>query len=166
MPVPPNAIESVEDATTAPVALVVRSAFVRLVIARLVVVALVVVAFVKSAFTKCEVEEAKIPWVNQMGVEVEFTAVPKLVPGVYEKVPEPEPQVAVMTVPEELVVRHCPADAPSEEITRLVVEAVPVTESTEVVAAVKFALTKCEVEEAKMPFCAQIGEVVAAVITP
>ncbi len=34
-----------------------------------------------------------------------------------------------------------------------------------VVAFVKSALAKCEVEEAKMPFCAQIGDVVAAVST-
>ena len=35
-----------------------------------------------------------------------------------------------------------------------------------VVAFVKSAFTKCEVEEAKIPFCAQNGELVAAATTP
>ena len=35
-----------------------------------------------------------------------------------------------------------------------------------VVAFLKSAFTKCEVEEAKTPFCAQKGEVVAAATTP
>ena len=38
--------------------------------------------------------------------------------------------------------------------------------SVDVVAFVKSALTKCEVEDAKIPFCAQSGEVVAAVRVP
>jgi hypothetical protein len=41
-----------------------------------------------------------------------------------------------------------------------------VTASAVVVAAVKSALTKCEVDDAKIPFCAQSGEVVAAERTP
>ncbi len=49
---------------------------------KLVEVALVEVELTKSAFTKCEVLEAKRPWVNQIGVEVELAVAPKLVVAV------------------------------------------------------------------------------------
>ena len=50
------------------------------------------------------------------------------------------------------------------ETLRLVVEASVVERMVEV-AAVKSAFTKCDVDDAKMPFCAHKDEVVAAVIT-
>jgi hypothetical protein len=70
-----------------------------------------------------------------MGVEVEFAVAPKLVVGVKEKVPEPEPQavpVLEMVPFAEKVAQ--PADPPAEETMRLVVEAVPETVSAVVEA--------------------------------
>ena len=61
-----------------------------------------------------------------MGVEVEFAVAPKLVVGVHEKVPEPEPQAVPVLemVPVVLKVAQ-PAVPPALETMRLVVEAVP-----------------------------------------
>ena len=50
------------------------------------------------------------------------------------------------------------------EINALVEDAV-VSDSTVPVAAAKSKFSKCEVDEAKRPDCAQMGEVVPAVIT-
>ena len=150
-------IESVEVAETNPP--IAWSGPVKFDIAKVLVVAEIV-----EMPAKREVVEAKTPWVKLIVVDVEFTPTSKLVPGVKAKLP-PAPQVVVITEPEASVVRHCPAEAPREEMVRLVVEARPVTESTEEVAARKSALAKCEVVEAKMPFLAQRAEVVAAAIT-
>lgn len=64
-------------ATTAPLALVARSALDRLVMAKLVVVALVVVAFPASIFTNRLVDEAKTPLCAQIGVAVAAVATAK-----------------------------------------------------------------------------------------
>ena len=56
-----------------------------------------------------------------------------------------------------------------EETTPLVARRSPVSEPIPrlvVVALVKSALTKCDVVEAKIPFCAKSGEEVAAEMTP
>ena len=77
-------------------------------------------------FANCEVDDACRPAVNHIGVEVELASAPKLVVGVHENVPPPPvPHEVDVTEPDEVVVRHWPADAPSPEMMRLVDEAVP-----------------------------------------
>ena len=63
-------MESVDELTTSPFTLVVRSAEASELMAKVVDVALVVVLFEASKFTKCDVEEAKIPACAQMAVPV------------------------------------------------------------------------------------------------
>ena len=46
------------------------------------------VSAVVEAFTNCDVDDAWIPFVNQIGVEVELAAAPKLVVGVNGKICE------------------------------------------------------------------------------
>ena len=93
---------------------------------RLVVVALVVVLLMKFALVKYEVEEAKSPFTNQIGVEVEFAAAPKLVVGVQEKVPLPDPQATPVLERSPMVEKVAqPAVPPALETTRFVVLAVP-----------------------------------------
>jgi hypothetical protein len=55
---------------------------------------------------------------------------------------------------------------PPVEILRIDPSPRPVTARLVVVALVKLASTKCEVDEAKIPLCAHIVELVAAVVTP
>ena len=75
----------------------------------------------KVVVERREVEEAKRPWVNQRGVEVEFTSTPKLVVGVNEKVPDPEPQAVPVFEMVPLVEKVAqPAAPPAEETIKLV----------------------------------------------
>ena len=74
--------------------------------------------------------------------------------------PEPEVHGCVTTVPFGVTVRHCPALLASATIARLVVVALVVVE------LVKSALVKCEVDDAKIPPCAEIGVEVAEVLPP
>jgi hypothetical protein len=131
-PVPPYWDARVDEATTLPRELVVRSAFVREEMANLVVVALVVVPFVTDRFVMVEEEKAMRPLVN---VSVEVVA--KLGNGScpdWRSVPqERTPLVDALTSQEALL---------RDETVRRVVEAVPVTARLVVVAFVPVALSK------------------------
>ncbi len=67
------------------------------------------------------------------------------------------PAIAATTAP---LLKVLSSDEATPVIARLVVVALVEVE------LVKSAFTKCEVDEAKMPFWAKSGEVVAAVSTP
>lgn len=90
----------------------------------------------------CAVEDAWSPAWNQMGVEVALAVAPKLlVPkNQFPTLAAPEHD-CVVTTPDPLTVRHCPAPEPRLEIVRLVVEA-RVVESVVEVASTKSALLK------------------------
>ena len=62
------------------------------------------------------------------------------------------PGIAATIEPREFVLRR-------DEVT-------PVIANTDEVASIKSTFAKCEVDEAKIPLCAEMGEEVAAVSTP
>ena len=81
---------------------------------------------VVEAYAICEVDDAWSPAVNQIGVEVELIATPKLVPGVKGKAPALLVIPAQTTAPEELVVSALePEQEEIPDTVRLLVLAVP-----------------------------------------
>ncbi len=97
----------------------------------------------KVVVERREVEEAKIPWVNQMGVEVELAVAPKFSIGVKGKAPpapvasaaHPKaPAAQVSTLPPWQVLRNAPYNR--------VVEAEPVIARLVVVALVEESVGK------------------------
>ena len=93
------------------------------------------VADVVTSSAKREVEEAKMPTCAKSAVEVAEVFTPKLLVGVKGNVLEL--QAVVLTTPDALTVRHCPADAPKDETVRLVVEAVEKYPVPDTVSAVE-----------------------------
>src|SRR4051812_47694632 len=74
----------------------------------------------KFAFTNCDVEEAWSPLVNQIGVEVELAAAPKLVVGVNGKIcARDDEEILLLKVVQSLLLRY-----PLVELVAWVMESV------------------------------------------
>lgn len=121
-----------------------------------------VVENARPAAAKCDAEvvEKKSRFAFQISaLVVENDCARYVAPSCPSKVPVQEPVVSKKLVEMEVVAMTEPRELVARRPERTLVTARLV-----VVACAKSAFAKCEVEEAKMPDCAQSGEVVAALI--